>query len=224
MKHLSKSALGLALGAALAAPAFAGGYAEPVVEAPVAAPVVAAAPNGDWTGGWIGGQVGFGDASAGALDGDGAIYGLRGGYDWDFGQWVLGAGLDWDKADIDLGTAGDNLDSIARLGLRAGDDMGRTLVCVRGGVAPAKADLGGGSRADTAGCPAPALTGTGRTSTSARRATTSTASPGSASGRGMTWAGRWSMCAAAWRRPRPISAGSAVTTPAGSRVSAPSMR
>lgn len=149
MKHLSKSALGLALGAALAAPAFAGGYAEPVVEAPVAAPVVAAAPNGDWTGGWIGGQVGFGDASAGALDGDGAIYGLRGGYDWDFGQWVLGAGLDWDKADIDLGTAGDNLDSIARLGLRAGYDMGRTLVYVRGGVAQAKADLGGVSRDDT---------------------------------------------------------------------------
>lgn len=149
MKHLSKSALGLALGAALAAPAFAGGYAEPVVEAPVAAPVVAAAPNGDWSGGWVGGQVGFGDASAGALDGDGAIYGLRGGYDWDFGQWVLGAGLDWDKADIDLGTAGDNLDSIARLGLRAGYDMGRTLVYVRGGVAQAKADLGGVSRDDT---------------------------------------------------------------------------
>lgn len=149
MQHDSRTVLGLALGVALTGPAFAGGYAEPVVEAPVAAPVVAAAPNGDWTGGWIGGQVGFGDASAGAVDGDGAIYGLRGGYDWDFGQWVLGAGLDWDKADIDLGTAGDNLDSITRLGLRAGYDMGRTLLYVRGGAARASADIGGVSRDDS---------------------------------------------------------------------------
>jgi len=149
MKRINKIAVGLALGGAMAAPAFAGGYAEPVAEAPVAAPVVAAAPNGDWSGPWIGGQIGYGDASAGALDGDGAIYGVRAGYDWDFGQWVLGAGLDWDKTDIDLGTAGDNLDSIARLGVRAGYDLGRTLVYVRGGVARAEADIGGVGHDDT---------------------------------------------------------------------------
>lgn len=145
--------LGLALGGAMAAPALAGGYVAPVgetpVAAPVAAPVATAVPNGEWTGPWLGAQIGYGDASAGALDGDGAIYGVRGGYDWDFGQWVLGAGIDWDKTDIDLGNAGDNLDSIARLGLRAGYDLGRTLLYVRGGIAQADADIGGVSRDDT---------------------------------------------------------------------------
>lgn len=150
MTLLSKTALGLVLGGALAAPVMAGGYAEPVVEAPVAAPVVApVAPDGDWTGGYVGAEVGYGDASYGAADGNGVTYGLRAGYDMDFGRWVLGGGLDWDKTDIDLGSGGDTLDSIGRLGLRAGYDMGRTLVYARGGVAQADADIAGVSHNDT---------------------------------------------------------------------------
>ena len=149
MKLIYKTALGLAISGALAVPALAGGYAEPVAEAPVAAPVVVAAPTGaDWTGGYVGGQLGYGDASAGAVDGDGVVYGLRGGYDWDLGQWVVGAGVDWDKTDIDLGTTGDNLDSIARLKARAGYDLGQTLVYATGGLARAKADIGGVSESD----------------------------------------------------------------------------
>ena len=46
MRHISKTALGLAFGAAFAAPALAGGYAEPVVEAPVAAPPPVVVNNG----------------------------------------------------------------------------------------------------------------------------------------------------------------------------------
>lgn len=148
MDHYPKIVLGIVLAGGLAAPALAGGYAEPVAEVPVAAPVVTVAPGGDWTGGYVGGQIGYGDASAGAVDGDGAIYGVRGGYDWDLGQWVVGVGLDWDKTDIDLGTAGDSLDSIARLKLRAGYDLGQTLVYATGGAARAKADLGGVSQSD----------------------------------------------------------------------------
>lgn len=149
MKLITRTALGVALAGAFAAPVLAGGYAEPVVEAPVAAPVIVElAPNGDWNGGYVGGQIGYGDASAGSIDGDGAFYGVRGGYDWDLGKWVVGAGLDWDKTDIDLGSAGDNLDSIARLKLRAGYDLGRTLVYATAGGARAKADLGGVSRSD----------------------------------------------------------------------------
>ena len=149
MNLFTGTALGIALSGALAVPVLAGGYAEPVVEAPVAAPVaVAARPDGDWTGGYVGGQIGYGRGSYGATDDNGAIYGVRGGYDWDMGQWVVGAGLDWDKSEIDLGAPGSSIDSIGRLKLRAGYDLGRTLIYATGGAARAKADIAGVSRSD----------------------------------------------------------------------------
>ncbi len=148
MNLLTKAALGVAMSGALAVPALAGGYSAPVTEAPVAAPVIAAPVGTDWTGGYVGAKIGYGDASAGPVDGDGATYGLRGGYDWDLGNWVVGAGVDWDKTEIDLGTGGDNIDNIARLKFRAGYDLGRTLVYGTAGAARAKADLGGVSRSD----------------------------------------------------------------------------
>ena len=145
--------LALVLGAVVAQPMWAGGLAEPVPEAPVAAPVVIATPSTDWTGGWVGARLGYGDASAdtatGSVDGTGATYGISGGYDWDFGRWVAGVGLDWDKTNLDLGSAGDSLDDIARLKLRAGADLGRTLVYATAGAARASGDLGGVSIHDT---------------------------------------------------------------------------
>ncbi len=130
---------------AMALPAVAGGYNPPVVEAPVAAPVVApvSSPDGDWTGGYVAGQLGWGHSKFGGLDNDSAVYGLRGGYDYDFGKFVLGANLDWNKVDADLGA--DTVNDIARLGLRAGYDMGRTLVYVAAGAARANVDTPTGS-------------------------------------------------------------------------------
>lgn len=150
MNLFTGTALGVALTGALALPALAGGYAEPVAEAPVvAAPVVAPArTDGDWNGGYVGGQLGYGRGSNGTTDDNGAFYGVRGGFDWDLGQWVVGAGLDWDKTEIDLGTPGDSLDSIARLKLRAGYDFGRTLVYATGGAARAEADIAGVGHSD----------------------------------------------------------------------------
>lgn len=124
-------------------PAFAGGLAAPVAEAPVAAPVAVTAPTVDWTGGWVGGKLGYGRGSNGTTDDNGATYGIAGGYDWDFGQWVAGAALDWDQTDIDLGTGTDNLDEIARLKFRVGADLGRTLVYATAGPAWASADISG---------------------------------------------------------------------------------
>lgn len=143
----AKLSLGLLAGLMAAGPVFAGGLADPVPEPSVMVPMVQVAPSADWTGGWVGARLGYGDVSAdnGAVtsDGTGGTYGLSGGYDWDFGNMVAGVGLDWDKTNIDLGTAGDSLDDIARLKLRAGADMGRTLVYATAGAARASGDIGG---------------------------------------------------------------------------------
>lgn len=145
---VAKSAFGATLAAMLAVPAFAGGLTDPVVEAPVAAPVAPIVTGTDWTGGYVGAQLGYADVSATGLDGDGAIYGIRGGYDYDFGNWVLGGRLDYDAADIDLGAGAGSLDSVARLGVRAGADLGRTLIYGIAGGARAEADVGGTDLSD----------------------------------------------------------------------------
>jgi opacity protein-like surface antigen len=147
MKTPIKALVGASFGALLTAPAFAGGLSQPMIEPAPAAPVTYAAPSQDWTGGYVGAQLGYADGSVGATSGNNGTYGLRAGYDWDFGKWVAGAGVDWDKTDINLG-GGDNLDSIARLKLRAGADLGKTLVYVTAGGAHAKATVGGASHSD----------------------------------------------------------------------------
>lgn len=140
--------LAAAFGTVATVPAFAGGLNDPVVEPAPVAPVVQVAPSADWTGGYVGAQLGYADGSAGAASGNNGTYGVNAGYDWDMGNWVLGGGLDWDKTDIDLAGGPDNLDSIARLKLRAGADLGRTLLYVTAGGARAEADIGGVSRSD----------------------------------------------------------------------------
>ncbi len=142
-----KALIGAAFGATLSVPAFAGGLSEPVMEPAPAAPVVQIAPSQDWTGGYVGGQIGYSDGTYAGTNGNGGTYGVHAGYDWDFGKWVVGAGLDWDKIDTDLG-AGTSIDSIARLKLRAGADLGRTLVYATAGGARAKADIAGVGRSD----------------------------------------------------------------------------
>lgn len=116
---------------ALAGPALAGSMsyapADPVVPAPVVTYVAPA--NGDWTGPYAGLQLGYGMATGtGGLDGNGAIGGLALGYDYDFGQFVAGGAIEYDAADID---------SIARLKLRAGYDLGKALIFASAGAAQA---------------------------------------------------------------------------------------
>jgi outer membrane immunogenic protein len=133
----------LLAGASFGLPALAGSLAEPVVEAPVAQPApVVVSTGGDWTGPWIGAKLGYGDVSADpAGDGNGATFGVAGGYDYDFGNFVVGAALDWDKADIDLGAG--KLDDIARLKFRVGADLGRTLLYATAGPARASGVVSG---------------------------------------------------------------------------------
>ena len=114
---------------------------------PAPAPVRA---NGDWTGGYIGAQLGYGsvDSNSSAIgDGDGVIGGVHAGYDYDFGQFVLGGALEYDAADIDLST-GNSIDDVARLKVRGGVDLGRTLVYGTAGAARMSANIGGSSGTD----------------------------------------------------------------------------
>ncbi len=123
---------------------------EPPVEAAVAAPVPVAAPvyaGGDWTGAYAGFQLGYGDvdtSGAASVTGDGLLYGLHGGYNYDFGRFVLGGELDYDFSDISLSGAGGDIDSVGRAKLKAGYDMGSTLLYATGGYAIADGTLGDG--------------------------------------------------------------------------------
>ncbi|MCG7495114.1 outer membrane protein [Thalassobius sp. Cn5-15] len=108
-----------------AAPAFAGS-ADPAPVDPTPEPVSLAPVAAPWTGGYVGLNLGYADIEAGALDADGGFYGLSAGYDYDLGDWVIGGGIDYDRLDIDLG--GNDVESAARLKVRAGYDLGDGLL------------------------------------------------------------------------------------------------
>ncbi len=134
------------------ATAFAGGYVAPAAPATVA-PVPIAPAGYDWTGAYGGIQLEYGDvdanttAGADAAEGDGALYGLFGGYRYDLGNVVVGAELDLNLADIDLtapgGADAGTLNSVHRLGAEVGYDAGPLLVYGTAGVAQASATIGG---------------------------------------------------------------------------------
>ncbi|WP_321363703.1 outer membrane beta-barrel protein [uncultured Celeribacter sp.] len=133
---------------ALSAPAFAGGYSEPVVEQPTIAPAPVMPVSGsDWTGGYAGATLGYGWGNDALDDADDMTYGLFGGYNYDFGDFVLGGELEYLGSEIENGTA--NLDDLTRLKLRAGYDMGPALIYGVVGAAYANADIGGVSYDDT---------------------------------------------------------------------------
>lgn len=149
-----KTTMILVLATSLAAPAaFAGGLSQPAPEPTVAAPVVVtpATIDGDWNGGYAGIQLGYGkaDGDFAGFEGSGAVGGIHGGYRWDLGRTVLGAELDYNGSNIDNDQFDVKLQSLARLKLQAGYDLGNTLIYATAGLAHAKADIGSDSRSDT---------------------------------------------------------------------------
>ena len=83
---------------------------------------------GDWTGGSVGGQVGYLDGEtdgAAVLEGDGATFGIRAHYDYDFGSYVIGGGIEYDSGDVELGAGAASIDDVLRLKARAGIDAGQ---------------------------------------------------------------------------------------------------
>ncbi|PWE33122.1 porin family protein [Maritimibacter sp. 55A14] len=155
MRRLSILALGTLLaGPAVAADDFAspGAGAEPTrlsfnaPEKPRFGVVKSTRGIGDWTGPYVGVQIGWGDfdTDGGGLSGDddSVLGGVHAGYNHDFGRFVIGAEVDADITDIDVGTNGE-LDTLVRLKLRAGPDLGRYFVYGTVGAVYADGSAGG---------------------------------------------------------------------------------
>lgn len=145
MKRITTISSLALIASGLAGVATAGSLETAPVEAPVYTPAPTPVATGsDWTGFYGGLQVGNTDvdSDSGLLDGDDTSYGVHAGYDYDFGTFVLGGELDYDKTDIDLGTGGANVDSVARAKLKAGYDFGNTLVYATAGAARADTNVG----------------------------------------------------------------------------------
>jgi len=135
--------LSSALAMTAATASYAGGSdpapVEPVVIEPEAA--TSGPMGGDWTGGY--GGLSFGNLSVDAddLEDSEGVYGLYGGYDYDFGQFVVGGELDYQTGeDIELGSV--EVDNILRAKARGGYDLGRTLIYGTVGAAQLNADGG----------------------------------------------------------------------------------
>lgn len=129
---------------ALASVAQAGSLDQPTAEAPIATPPPPPPlpVSGEWTGFYTGLQLGYAEMDGVApLNGNDTGFGFHAGYDYDFGSFVLGGELDYDQFDLDLGGAA-SVDSVARLKVRGGYDLGDTLVYATAGVARADTSVG----------------------------------------------------------------------------------
>ncbi len=146
MNRFAKTAgLAIVTGLSFGGTAFAGSLSDAPIEAPVASPPPPppAIVTGEWTGFYTGLQLGYADVDGdGALDGDDTSYGFHAGYDYDLGDWVVGGELDYDKTDVDLGGGAASLDSVARLKLKGGYDLGNTLIYATAGAARADTSVG----------------------------------------------------------------------------------
>ncbi|WP_439122510.1 outer membrane protein [Marivita sp.] len=135
--------LGTALVATAATATYAGSAdpapAEPMKVEPV---TVAPAPmGGDWTGAYGGLSFGNLSADADSFEDSEGVYGVFGGYDYDFGQFVVGGELDYQSGeDIQLG--GIEVDDVLRAKVRGGYDLGRTLVYGTVGAAQLNTNIG----------------------------------------------------------------------------------
>lgn len=118
---------------------------EPVPAQPPIQAIEPAPMGYDWTGGYVGLQVGRLNLDIGnGGSGDDMSYGLHAGYDYDLGNFVLGGELEYDVGYFGAfqipGFA--DVEDVARLKLRAGYDLGRTLVYATAGAARISTSIG----------------------------------------------------------------------------------
>ncbi|WP_417250729.1 outer membrane protein [Celeribacter sp.] len=116
---------------------------EPVIT--TAAPVIATGT--DWTGGYAGATLGYGWGADDADGVDGEVYGIHGGYNYDFGDYVIGGEVEY--LGSGMSEAGDEIDDMARVKLRAGYDAGDMLFYGVLGATYANATISGNDYSDT---------------------------------------------------------------------------
>jgi opacity protein-like surface antigen len=138
---MNRLILGTALALTTASTAFAGSMDDALVDPEPIAPVAPVVVANDWTGGYAGLTFGQISTDLGGAQETGPIFGGFVGYDYDFGNFVLGGEFDYQATD-DLTVGGVDIDSIARLKMRAGYDMGPALVYFTAGGAQADTSLG----------------------------------------------------------------------------------
>ncbi|APX88501.1 hypothetical protein BV394_01140 [Brevirhabdus pacifica] len=130
--------------AALAAPAFAGSASVAVQEPVVIAPAPVYVASQDWTGGYVGANLGYGKLDTPANgEAEGVLGGVHAGYLYDMGNYVVGGEIDYNAADMDVSTGTGKIEDLARLKLKAGYDLGRTLVYGQVGGALAQGTFNG---------------------------------------------------------------------------------
>lgn len=114
-------------------------YVEPVPAAPAPVAVV---NDTDWTGGYVGLSYGNLDSQIGGSSENGGVYGIHGGYDYDFGNVVLGGELEYIGTGDDYDVGGVDVDSMTRAKARLGYDFGSTLVYATAGAAKIETSIG----------------------------------------------------------------------------------
>lgn len=136
--------------AVISAPAFAGSVSVPVQEPVVIAPAPVYQANDDWTGGYVGAQLGYGQLDTPANgDAEGVLGGVHAGYLYDLGSMVVGGEIDYNAADMEASVGTGQIEDLARVKLKAGYDLGRTLVYGQVGGAYAQGTLNGAEQDGT---------------------------------------------------------------------------
>lgn len=142
-RRVTGMAAGLLAATTFASAALAGSVGQPA-EAPVvsAPPPAQAYDSQSWTGFYVGLQLGYGEIDGGGLSGDNEIFGFHSGYDHDFGDFVLGGEVDFDQTSISLNGGAATADTVGRLKVKGGYDLGNTLVYGTVGYAFADTSVG----------------------------------------------------------------------------------
>lgn len=112
--------------------------------APAAAQSPGMVGDVDWTGPYAGIEFGLSiaDMSSGD-DGRGSAYGLQAGYRKDFGTFILGGEAQYDWTQLEIGEDEGSVDSLGRLKLDAGYNVGSWMFYGSFGATHATAELDG---------------------------------------------------------------------------------